>query len=345
MKIPNRVFEDVEAVRQKVPLLIGLVGASGSGKTGSALELSHGIQDVVGGEIYYIDTEARRASHYADMPLFSDKSRKFKFRTINFQAPFSPLDYLAAVEHCVSKGAKTIVIDSLSHEHEGPGGVLEWHEAELDRMAGTDWAKRDKVNMLAWAKPKAARRRLINTLLQMEIQVIACFRAKEKTKIVTGEKPIQMGWQPIAGEEFVFEMMLKCLLYPNSGGIPTWVPNEIGERQMIKLPEQFKSIFAEKKPLSFAIGKQLAEWAQGGVSVQAPTASILPGPIELEKAPDTNTLLRLISLLQAASSEKDLNAKFQEVHKAKKDGQINQDQYSQLELTWREVRDSIRSKQ
>jgi len=56
-----RTFEDKVATRAQVPLLIGLVGASGSGKTMSALRLATGIQRVSGGEIYYLDTEARRS--------------------------------------------------------------------------------------------------------------------------------------------------------------------------------------------------------------------------------------------------------------------------------------------
>ena len=66
MNAPARTFTDKEAKRMHVPLLIGLVGSSGSGKTFSALRIATGIQKVTGGDIYYIDTESRRALHYAD---------------------------------------------------------------------------------------------------------------------------------------------------------------------------------------------------------------------------------------------------------------------------------------
>src|SRR5678815_3652835 len=136
-----RTFEDVEAKRGEVPLLAGLVGPSGTGKTFSALRLATGIQRVSGGEIYVIDTEARRSLHYAE---------QFKFRHVQFDAPFGPLDYLSAITYCVGKGAGTIIVDSMSHEHEGPGGVLESHEAELTRLAGNDWDKRKKWTFSAW---------------------------------------------------------------------------------------------------------------------------------------------------------------------------------------------------
>lgn len=247
-----RTFEDKLAVRQAVPLLIGLVGASGSGKTYSALRLAAGMSPDA--PVYVIDTEARRSLWYAD---------KFKFQHIDFQAPFGPLDYLAAIQHCAQKGARTIIIDSMSHEHEGVGGVLESHEAEAERLSAAWHCSRDKANMSAWAKPKSQRRQLLNTILQMPINFIFCFRAKEKIDL-KGPKPKTMGWMPIAGEEFIFEQTLNCLLMPNAGGIPSWQPEEMGEKAIIKLPDQFKSTFAASQPLSEDIGKKLAAWARGG---------------------------------------------------------------------------------
>lgn len=255
-----RTFEDKLATREQVPLLIGLVGASGSGKTYSALRLAAGIQRASGGEIGFIDTEAKRALYYADA---------FKFRHLDFKAPFGPLDYLAAIRHFYDKGAKTIIIDSMSHEHEGPGGVLEQHETETQRLAKAWSSTPDKVKMSAWQVPKAARRRLLNEMLQMSCNFILCFRAKEKVDLTDSKKPASLGWMPVAGEEFVYEMSLNCLLMPGSGGVPSWQPSEKGEKAIIKLPGQFRSIFSKNQPLSEDIGEELAKWAAGGVSAKA----------------------------------------------------------------------------
>lgn len=272
MNAHTRNFEDKPAVRQQVPLLIGLMGPSGGGKTFSALRLASGIQAVSGGEIYLIDTEAKRALHYAD---------KFKFRHLEFGAPFGSLDYLAAIRHCVAKGGGTIIVDSMSHEHEGQGGLLDMHDQETTRMAGDDYAKRERVKMLAWAKPKAARRQLINGLLQMNANFIFCFRAKETAKPVkkNGKTEVEsQGFMPIAGDEFVFEMTVNCLLLPRANGVPTWHTEQPGERIMMKLPQQFLPIFDEQQPLSEEIGKRLATWAKGGASEpveKIDTASLL----------------------------------------------------------------------
>lgn len=291
----DRQFVDSVATRQRVPVLVGLVGASGSGKTFSALRLATGLQRVTGGDIGFIDTEARRALHYAD---------RFKFRHLPFGAPFSPLDYLGAIEHFASKGVKTIVVDSMSHEHEGPGGVLEMHEAKLDQLAGDDYKKRERMTFVAWAEPKAQRRRLINTILQMDINAIFCFRAKEKIKIVRGEAPMQLGWMPIAGEEFVYEMTVNCLLYPACGGVPSWAPAEVGEKQMVKLPEQFRALFEKRQPLDETTGETLAKWAAGDAPTAPAPSKLVARLIELSNgAPDAEARILATGKDDAALTE------------------------------------------
>jgi AAA domain len=258
MGVEARQFEISPAVRRTVGLLIGLVGPSSSGKTYSALRLATGIQRIVGGDIDVIDTENGRALYYAD---------KFKFNHMRFGAPFSPDDYLEAIRFCARRGSKTILIDSMSHEHEGPGGVLEWHERETERLATLWGVSKEKAQMAAWGPPKKSRRRLINEVLQLNVNLIMTFRAKEKIKIVSGKNPIELGWQPICGDEFMYEMVLQALLLPGSEGRPTWTPEMPAERAMIKLPLQFRELFgkAESAQLTEQVGEELARWASGGI--------------------------------------------------------------------------------
>lgn len=263
----ERRFEDRPAKRERVPLLIGLVGPSGSGKTFSMLRLLKGIEAEVGGGFAVIDTEARRSLWYAEQ--FKDTKGE-PFRHLDFQAPFGPLDYLGAIEHFKRQGIRNIGIDSMSHEHEGPGGVLEIHEAELDRLAGQDWQKRERVKFLAWAKPKAERRRLINAILQMDLNFVFCFRAKEKLKLERGKDPVNLGWQAIAGDEFIYEQTLNLLLPPAAKGVPDLAPKEIGEKATLKIPQQFAGLLRPGQPLDEALGAALARWAAGGVPNPAP---------------------------------------------------------------------------
>jgi hypothetical protein len=252
-----RIFSDAIAERVSVPLLIGIVGPTGAGKSYSALELATGIQSVVGGDIYAIDTEASRLLHYAD---------RFSYRHVPFDPPFDPLSYLSAVEHCERQGAKTIIIDSASHMHEGVGGTLWAQQAELDRLAGDDWKKRERCGMLAWARPKADLRSFLNAILQKRINIIFCFRAKEKMEMIQGAAPIKLGFKPISGDEMFYEMTASLLLYPGSKGVPTLESEEIGERTSIKIPAQFEGVFRPSQPIHRDHGRKLAEWATGGAA-------------------------------------------------------------------------------
>ncbi len=247
-------FTFTNAVREATPLLIGLIGPSGSGKTLSALRLAKGIQVVRGGKIVCIDTEARRSLHYAD---------HFKFQHLAFSPPFGSLRYCEAMEAAARESAGgCVIVDSMSHEHEGPGGYLETHEAELDRLAGDDYKKRNAVNFLAWAKPAAARRRLINTILQINCAFVFCFRAKEKLRIERGKEPTPLGWQAIAGEEFAFEMTVRCLLPAGARGLPDW-SEESFALGVPKLPKDLRGAF-DGKQLNEETGTKLAQWASGG---------------------------------------------------------------------------------
>ena len=288
MNKPTRAFEARPAVRERVPLLIGLIGPSGSGKTKSALRLAEGIRTVVGGEIYGIDTEARRMLHYAD---------EHRFKHVEFNAPFGSLDYLEAIQWSVKQGAGVVIVDSMSHEHEGPGGLIDVQERELDRLAGEDYGKRERMTMLAWQKPKAARRALINGLLQLNSNFIVCFRAREKTKPVkvnNRTEIVEMGFMPIAGEEFLFEMAVNCLLLPKSGGVPTWQSDQVGERLMMKKPGYLAHLFPDGWALDEDTGRRLAEWAKGG------TTSAVAGETK-PPAPDTSAT---IPAAEAAAAEK-----------------------------------------
>src|SRR5262245_61922329 len=58
-------FDAKDAERDQVPLWVALVGPSSSGKTKSALRLAEGMQRITGGDIHVVDTESKRAKHYA----------------------------------------------------------------------------------------------------------------------------------------------------------------------------------------------------------------------------------------------------------------------------------------
>lgn len=246
------------AVRENVGLLIGLAGGTGSGKTFSAMRLAAGI---AGDKRFaVIDTEAGRAKHYAD---------RFKFDHGDLAPPFSPDRYSQAIKAADDAKYPVIVVDSASHVHAGDGGLLDMHEAELERMAGSDYKKREACKMAAWIKPKSQHKAMVNRLLQIRAHLILCFRAEEKVEPVYVDGKMKMvpkksrtgkdGWIPICEKNLPFEMTCSFLLLSDRPGVP----------EPIKLEEQHRALFPSDKPINEDTGRALAAWAAGGLPVMS----------------------------------------------------------------------------
>lgn len=264
-------FEIVDAVRTNVALIMGIEGPPGGGKTFTALRMARGMQRVRPGPIVLIDTDNERAAAYAD---------EFAFKHLILRPPFRPSRFLGAVRAANALKPAAIIVDSQSDEHEGEGGVLDFHAAELDRMAGEDWGKRERVGQAAWIKPKAERLAMINGYLQLERKtpLILCFRARQKVQQRKNERgkmePVNIGWQPIAPAEIVSNCNVLCLLPPQSDGVPKWKTGVGEEDFVLKLPSYAKPIFAKPGALGEEHGEALARWASGDKTT---TSSSSPG--------------------------------------------------------------------
>lgn len=258
-------------IREDVGLWVNLIGGTGSGKTYSAFRLASGI---AGDKPFaVIDTENRRALHYADA---------FKFDHAELRPPFRPAGYADAIVAADAAGYPVIVVDSGSHVWAGDGGVLDWQEEELQRMAGDDYAKRERVKMAAWIKPKIAHKHMVQKFLQVRAHILLCLRAEEKIEMVKvdGKLVVQPkqsmtgkdGWLPVCEKNLPFEATCSFLLLAANPGIP----------HPIKLQNQHKPLFPLDQPITEQSGRKLAEWASGKTTVpaqgKAPTSIGAPPP-------------------------------------------------------------------
>lgn len=256
-------FHFAPAKREQVSLLIALAGASGSGKTYSALRLARGMSP--SGKIAFIDTEARRGLHYAE---------QFEFMHSDMRPPFAPARFIEGIQAAEAAGAEVVIIDSFSHEHDGIGGLIDW----ADRLAA------DGVKSPGnWKEPKSAHKKLMNALLQCRATIIFCLRADEKIEILreNGKTVVRpLGWMPICEKRFMFEMTASFTLTPDRPGIPHFdLPH--------KLQSQHRGFFTDQSPISEESGRALAEWARGGSPAQPErdrASAAAPGP-----APDKPT--------------------------------------------------------
>lgn len=254
----SRTFQSGPARRERMPLMLAVVGASGAGKTLSAILLAEGIQRMQPGPIVVIDTESLRALKHSN-------GNPDRFIHVPFGEPFGPLDYIEAFKHALKHQPSTIIVDSMSHEWEGQGGVLAQHAAVVA-------AKGESHKMSAWIKPKADHTAMKHFILQQRCNWVFCFRAKEKIKPKKGGEPEDLGWQPLGAEDLIYEMDLCALLYPGVDGRPKWKSPRLHEQEMMKLPGWWRALFASEPQLNPDIGEQLARWATGG-DVAAPSAA------------------------------------------------------------------------
>ncbi len=257
------------AVLGNVGLIVGLAGGTGSGKTYTAMRLASGI---AGDKPFaVIDTEAGRALHYA--------GAQFKFDHAELLPPFRPAAYAEAIMAADKAGYPVIVVDSVSHVWAGDGGVLDWQEEELTRMAGDDWKKREAVKMAAWIKPKMAHKHMVQKLLQVRAHLILCFRAEEKIEMIREDGKMKIvpkvtrtgldGWCPVCEKSLPFELTASFLLTADAAGIP----------KPIKLQSQHRALFPLDKPITEESGRLIAVWASGGKS--APATQPQSGPVDL----------------------------------------------------------------
>ena len=147
----------ITASRKNVKIKMGLQGPSGSGKTYSALLIAYGLcQDW--SKIAVIDTENHSSELYAHLG---------QFQVIHFGQPFTPERYIEALKACENKGIEVVVIDSISHEWNGSGGLLEQHGS----MAGNSYTN--------WAKLTPRHNAFIHYFLQNNQHIICTIRAKQ----------------------------------------------------------------------------------------------------------------------------------------------------------------------
>ena len=240
----------VPATREGIKALIGVYGRSGGGKTRTALILARGI---VGpkGRIVLIDTETGRGKIFADVIMGG-------YSVIDLDSPFSPERYGEAL-HLAERSADIVVFDSMTHEWDGEGGVLDLQEQELSRMAGEDYRRREACKMAAWIKPKMAHKRFVQALLRSKLPIICCLRAQEKTHIgkdKSGKTEVYTDefTSPIYDPRFIFEMLVNMEVYAKDAkGGYVHVTKITHEGLWSCLPK-------ETEQLSYAHGEAIAKW-------------------------------------------------------------------------------------
>lgn len=213
------------AAKKQTKIRIGLMGKSGTGKTYSALLLAYGIcKDW--DKIALIDTEQESASLYSQLGPFS---------TVQIGAPYHPSRYFEAIDLCEESGKEVIIIDSLSNEWAGEGGVVE------------------QLNKPFYEEVLREHRCLLSQITNSSAHVICTLRSKQKLiRIKKGnDKCWQLMEMPIQQEgiEYPFTTVLS-----------------LDNRHQFHVVKDRSNLFngKEPKPLEVDHGLFLSNWCKNG---------------------------------------------------------------------------------
>ncbi len=242
-----------QSQRQQVKLRLGLSGASGFGKTKSALLLAYGMtQDW--SKIAVIDTENSSASLYSDLG---------NYNVLDLQAPYSPERYIQAIELCERSGIEVIIIDSASHEWNGTGGCLDIHEKLGGRFQD-------------WANVTPRHQAFINKILQSSCHIITTTRRKIDYSLDVGSngktQVVKHGTKEITRDGFEYELTINFEL--------------VNENHLAKASKDRTGLFMNKPEfiITSETGKLILNWCNSGIAEAATVSTGMDSPTSLQSS-------------------------------------------------------------
>ena len=248
------MFEVTEAEREKEKAVIGFIGCSGSGKTASALIVAYGMMkeaypELSEAEIWLkigvVDTEHKRSKLYANLEI--GDIRIGKFRHIDFAPPYTTERYNLAVLTMKKAGAEVIIIDSISHNWMGEGGIVETH----GQMSGNSFQN--------WGKLAPETTKLIKTLTQNDVHILTTFRTKTEYVVEPNAEgkmaPRKVGTKPVQKEEMEYEFMLNFVI-----DIDHIADTSKDNTQMFE---------GHPQKITADVGRKLYQWLELGIDVKA----------------------------------------------------------------------------
>ncbi len=175
--------------RNQAKIKMAIQGPAGSGKTYSSLLVAFGLCNDWS-NVAVIDSENHSSDLYAHLGTFN---------VVHLEAPFNPERYIEAIRLCVSAGMQVVIIDSISHEWEGTGGILDQHGA----MPGNSFTN--------WSKLTPFHNSFVQEILQSPVHIIATIRTKQE--FIVADKngrmvPEKVGLKPVTRDGMDYEFTL-----------------------------------------------------------------------------------------------------------------------------------------
>ncbi len=225
-----------QASRKKAKIKMALLGPSGSGKSMSALLAAYGLTNNWC-KVAVIDTENHSAELYSHLGHYN---------VVSIAAPYTPEKYIDAIRLCEQGQMEVIIIDSISHEWEGSGGILDIHS----NMAGNSFTN--------WSKLTPRHNAFIQAILQSPCHIIGTIRSKQD--YVLNEKngkmvPEKVGLKGVTREGMDYEFTLVF---------------DLDIKNNVTTSKDRTGLFTGKPEFKISpdTGKLIAEWCNSGEDAQ-----------------------------------------------------------------------------
>lgn len=182
-------FAPRKAQKHSVKLKMAIQGPSGSGKTEGALALATNFTP--NAKILVVDTENDSASLYAD---------RYEFDTISLTAPYTSERYKKAMQVAAAGGYDVLIVDSLTQQWDGEGGILRRKE-EKDRSGGNSFTN--------WASFTPEHTGFMEFIKQLPVHTICTMRTKQAYVLEKNDRgketPRKVGLDPIQRDGTEYE--------------------------------------------------------------------------------------------------------------------------------------------
>jgi len=196
-----------------------------------------------------VDTERGSANLYAHLG---------PYYVLDLDEPFTPEKYIEAIKLCENSGIECLILDSISHEWTGKGGVLEIHEKTTSAM-------RVPNSFTAWASVTPRHQAFIDAILQSKCHVITTIRTK--TEYIISERngknvPQKVGMAAVQRDGFEYEVSISL---------------DIDDEHNALSSKDRTGLFSDKGKfrITTETGKLIRDWCNSGASTATAKVELL----------------------------------------------------------------------
>lgn len=226
-----------KATRQKAKIRLGLSAVAGGGKTYSAILIAKGMAGGDLSKVALIDTENGSGDLYSHLG---------EYNVLPLEAPFTPEKYIQAIKDCENAGMEVIIVDSITHEWSGRGGILEIHGS----MTGNSFTN--------WGVVTPRHDKFKEAMISSKCHIITTVRRKQDYVMELNDKgkqtPTKVGLKEETREGFEYELTVNL---------------ELDQKHNATSSKDRTGLFMDQPQFvpSEETGAKILEWCESGADI------------------------------------------------------------------------------